>query len=108
MPDFVLMHLYWNVSRLKYNFPNNAAMYAEIAAEAGIKTIVLHPSSEPISDDERASRLTRSKNNIMILAELCRKYDFPNNAAMYAEIAAEAGVELWSLHLPFSGELDIS
>jgi len=45
------------------------------AFQAGIKTIVLHPSSEPISNDERALRFTRSKSNIIILAELCRKHN---------------------------------
>lgn len=44
------------------------------AASAGIKTIVLHPSSEPISDGARVLRLKQSRDNIMILAELCRKY----------------------------------
>jgi len=41
------------------------------AAEAGIKTVVLHPSSEPIMDDERPSRFKQSRENIIVLAELC-------------------------------------
>ncbi|MCL2518737.1 MAG: sugar phosphate isomerase/epimerase [Oscillospiraceae bacterium] len=41
------------------------------AAENGIKTIVLHPSSEPITDDERPFRVKKSRENIIILAKLC-------------------------------------
>ncbi|MBQ3126968.1 MAG: sugar phosphate isomerase/epimerase [Clostridia bacterium] len=43
------------------------------AAEAGIKTMVLHPSSEPITDDVRPDRLALSRDGIMILGELCDK-----------------------------------
>lgn len=99
----------------KYRFLENAALYADQAAEAGVelwsfhlpfsaqldisspidedreltmsihekfiracrvagmKTVVLHPSSEPISQEERPSRLKRSRGNIMILAELCEQ-----------------------------------
>jgi len=45
------------------------------SAEAGIKTVVLHPSAEPITDDERPSRFKRSRENIIILAELCAELD---------------------------------
>ena len=34
--------------------------------------------------------------------------DFPNSAELYAENAARAGLEIWSIHLPFSREHDIS
>ena len=34
--------------------------------------------------------------------------DFPNNAAAIGEMAKEIGIELWSLHLPFSRQLAIS
>lgn len=34
--------------------------------------------------------------------------DFPKNARTYGEIASKAGVRLYSLHLPFSGILDVS
>ncbi|MDY3071289.1 MAG: sugar phosphate isomerase/epimerase family protein [Eubacteriales bacterium] len=34
--------------------------------------------------------------------------DFPKNAARYGKIARDAGLSVWSLHLPFSGMLDIS
>lgn len=34
--------------------------------------------------------------------------DFPKNADKFARYASDAGVGLWSLHLPFSFELDIS
>lgn len=43
------------------------------AAEAGVKTMVLHPSSEPITDDVRPDRLALSRDGIMILGELCDK-----------------------------------
>jgi len=35
-------------------------------------------------------------------------FDLPNRAEEYKAMAEEAGVELWSLHLPFSGLYDIS
>ena len=41
------------------------------AAEAGIRVIVLHPSSEPISDDVRPDRLALSRQGILLLGELC-------------------------------------
>ena len=34
--------------------------------------------------------------------------DFPKNAELYAERAKQAGIELWSIHLPFSPNYDIS
>ncbi len=34
--------------------------------------------------------------------------DFPKNAAMYGKMAHDAGLTIWSLHIPFSGRLDIS
>lgn len=34
--------------------------------------------------------------------------DFVNKAGEYAALSRETGVELWSIHLPFSGELDVS
>ena len=34
--------------------------------------------------------------------------NFPKNAEKYAERAKEAGIELWSIHLPFSPKYDIS
>lgn len=43
------------------------------AAEAGISTIVLHPSSEPIADEERDERLELSREAILSLSELCRE-----------------------------------
>lgn len=52
-------------------YTNKTLIYA--AAEAGIKTMVLHPSSEPITDDIRPDRLALSRDAIMILGELCDK-----------------------------------
>lgn len=43
------------------------------AAEAGISTIVLHPSSEPITDEDRAERMALSRDAILSLGELCRE-----------------------------------
>ena len=34
--------------------------------------------------------------------------DFPRNCEKYKVMAREAGIELWSIHLPFSANLDIS
>src|SRR5690554_950396 len=34
--------------------------------------------------------------------------DFPRNWRIYADMARDEGVELWSIHLPFSAHLDIS
>ena len=36
------------------------------------------------------------------------KYNYLSKAAEYSKMAADAGVEIWSLHLPFGRELDIS
>ena len=36
------------------------------------------------------------------------EFDFVNRAQEYADRVREAGLEWWSLHLPFSGKLDIS
>ncbi len=44
------------------------------AAEAGIKVIVLHPSSEPITDEERPERMRLSREYIITLREECDKY----------------------------------
>lgn len=41
------------------------------AAQAGVKTIVLHPSSEPIEDEARPARLANSRAAIIALRELC-------------------------------------
>ena len=43
-------------------------------AEAGIKVMVLHPSSEPISDDRRETRMRISRESIIRLNEECEKY----------------------------------
>ena len=41
------------------------------AGKAGCKVAVLHPSSEPISDDIRPQRLAYSRENIIRLREVC-------------------------------------
>jgi sugar phosphate isomerase/epimerase len=40
------------------------------AAAAGIKTFVIHPSSEPISDEERPQRMAQAKESLATLTEL--------------------------------------
>lgn len=42
-----------------------------VAGRAGCKVAVLHPSSEPITDDIRAQRLAYSRENIIRLREVC-------------------------------------
>lgn len=43
----------------------------EAAGRAGVKVAVLHPSSEPITDEGRAERLRRSREAIILLREVC-------------------------------------
>ncbi len=42
-------------------------------AEAGVRVIVLHPSSEPIADADRPRRLALSREGILSLNALCRE-----------------------------------
>ncbi len=60
--EFRAITLYTNMTLIK------------AAAEAGIKVIVLHPSSEPIADEERPERLRLSREYIIKLREECDKY----------------------------------
>lgn len=46
----------------------------EAGARMGVKVIVIHPSSEPISDEIRPSRIEHSKREIIRLCELCDKF----------------------------------
>lgn len=41
-------------------------------------------------------------------ARYMEEMNFPENASKYAKYAEMAGLELWSIHLPFSRKLDIS
>lgn len=41
------------------------------AGKIGIKVAVLHPSSEPIAEEDRPARLVRSRENILRTAEKC-------------------------------------
>ncbi len=43
------------------------------AARAGVKVIVLHPSSEPITDEDRPERLRLSREAIIELAEVAKE-----------------------------------
>jgi sugar phosphate isomerase/epimerase/FMN phosphatase YigB (HAD superfamily) len=45
----------------------------EAAARAGAKVIVLHPSSEPIADEDRPERLRLSREAIIELAEVAKE-----------------------------------
>ncbi len=47
----------------------------EAASLAGVRIAVLHPSSEPITDDTRQERLARSREAIIMLSEQCKKYN---------------------------------
>lgn len=44
----------------------------EAASRAGIKVAVVHPSSEPISVNDREKRMEHSKNNLRILAQTAK------------------------------------
>lgn len=46
----------------------------EAAAKAGFKIAVVHPSSEPIADEARPSRLEKSKANLKKLAEAAKSF----------------------------------
>ncbi|MEA4890289.1 MAG: sugar phosphate isomerase/epimerase family protein [Clostridiaceae bacterium] len=46
----------------------------EAAGKAGVKIVVLHPSSEPITDEERYERLCLSHEAIKFLNTECEKY----------------------------------
>lgn len=70
-------------SRLDISHTNNElrsiAIYTnrtliEAAGKSGIKVAVLHPSSEPISDEERPERMRRSREAIIMLRAECDKY----------------------------------
>lgn len=45
--------------------------FIRFGAAVGVKTIVLHPSSEPISDKERPHRLALSREAIILLNKAC-------------------------------------
>lgn len=46
----------------------------EAAGKAGVKVAVLHPSSEPIEDEDRPERLRLSREAILMLRAECDKY----------------------------------
>ena len=51
----------------------NLALIEE-ASRHGVKVAVLHPSSEPITDEDRPERLRRSKDAIITLRKQCDKF----------------------------------
>ena len=51
----------------------NLALIEE-ASKHGVKVAVLHPSSEPITDEDRPARLRRSKEAIITLRKQCDKF----------------------------------
>lgn len=53
----------------------------EKAAEAGIKRFIVHPSGEPIADEDRPERMKCAKESLAILAEIAQK----NNAVIAVE-----------------------
>lgn len=46
--------------------------WLRIAANAGFKVAVVHPSAEPIADPDRPARLARSRENLMRLASFAK------------------------------------
>ena len=56
----------------RFIIDTNIALIEE-AARLGVKVAVLHPSSEPITDEDRPERLRRSKNAIIELNSVCSK-----------------------------------
>ncbi len=42
------------------------------------------------------------------LDEFYDKLAFPQKAEYYRDMAARAGIEFWSIHLPFGSKLDVS
>ena len=51
--------------------------YTEVfrnAAFIGAKIVIVHPSSEPISDEERPAYISRSKESLKVLAERAAQY----------------------------------
>jgi Sugar phosphate isomerases/epimerases len=64
------------------------------------------------NNEEIMSAMSKAKIKRMELATdvntYLNKLDFVNNSTAIREMADKYGIELWSIHLPFSGELDIS
>ena len=53
----------------------------EKGAEIGVKKFIIHPSGEPIKDEERAERMATAKKSLAALAESAEKY----GATVYVE-----------------------
>lgn len=47
----------------------------EKASKIGIKRFILHPSGEPISDEDRPQRMKRAKESISLILDTARKHD---------------------------------
>ena len=66
-----------DISRTEYQGKESVELdkkYILLAARAGIKVAVVHPSSEPISDADRAKRLKTSRSALRELAEYAESY----------------------------------
>ncbi len=67
-----------DISSLDGELRNNAIeLYRELiarAADIGIDKFVLHPSGEPIADEDREERIKYSMQNLDLLAELAHRY----------------------------------
>jgi sugar phosphate isomerase/epimerase len=46
---------------------------ADLATRVGSGMVVVHPSSEPIADDERPARMAQSKRSLAVIAEAARQ-----------------------------------
>jgi sugar phosphate isomerase/epimerase len=65
----------YNITSEEYG-ESTVAFHTELmkkGAKIGIKTFVVHPSAEPISDDERAAYLQRSKSALIKLADVAEE-----------------------------------
>lgn len=62
----------FNDEERRYIIDLNKSLIEE-ASKLGVKVAVLHPSSEPITDEDRPERLRRSKEAIIEINEHCNK-----------------------------------
>ena len=63
----------WNDERSDKTMKTHMALIPA-AAKAGFKVAVVHPSSEPIKDEDRPARLEKSHANLKILSEYAKSY----------------------------------
>lgn len=72
-----LPYFYSEIELSKPAYHKSLEQYEDIirkAVRVGINNFVVHPSAEPVSDDERAERINRAKESLSLLAEIAKKY----------------------------------